>query len=83
LQVIDYIAEVVLKDENSAPPSDATSNGKKGPKSGSKNGEKKSQAVVAATVNSVSAQEAAESLIDLALEEGSTDNISAIIVKYL
>ena len=30
-----------------------------------------------------SAQEAAESLIDLALTEGSTDNISAIVLRYL
>jgi serine/threonine protein phosphatase PrpC len=31
----------------------------------------------------VSALEAAESLIDLALKDGSTDNISAIVVKFL
>ena len=31
----------------------------------------------------VTAQEAAESLIDLCLEDGSTDNISAIVVRFI
>ena len=31
----------------------------------------------------VTAQDAAEALIELALTDGSTDNISAIVVKYL
>ena len=33
-------------------------------------------------VSTVSAMEAAESLIELSLGEGSTDNISAIVVKF-
>ena len=33
-------------------------------------------------VTTVSSMEAAESLIELALSEGSTDNISAIVVKF-
>lgn len=36
-----------------------------------------------APTTGVSAQEAAESLIDLALADGSTDNISAIVMKFL
>ena len=79
--MVDYIAEVVLKEENSGAQKNGSTNGSKngsknGTKNGSKNGTKTEE-------NSVSAQEAAESLIDLALAEGSTDNISAIIVKHL
>ncbi len=79
--MIDYLAEIVLKEENSenkiVPAIVVTKNGANG-----KNGSKK--ALVESTQSSsVTAQEAAESLIDLALAEGSTDNISAIVVKGL
>ena len=75
--MVDYVAEVVLKEENSGAQKNGSTNGSKnGTKNGSKNGTKTEE-------NSVTAQEAAESLIDLALAEGSTDNISAIIVKHL
>lgn len=74
----DYICEVVLKDENSAP---LVQNGAEKKGDAKKNGQKNGKIVPA--LNSVSAQEAAASLIDLALAEQSTDNISAVIVKYL
>lgn len=61
-EVIDYLTQIVLVEENSAA-------------SGSKIGKEKKA--------TVTAQEAAESLIDLALAEGSTDNISAIVLRHL
>lgn len=86
-QVVSYITEVVLADENSgaAKESLASDDAKKGNnKASSKGGKKGSTAVVPApALVRVSAQEAAESLIDLALSEGSMDNITAVIVKYL
>lgn len=79
--MIDYLAEIVLKEENSenkiVPTNTASKNGAK-----DKNGAN-GKTVASTQGSSVSAQEAAESLIDLALAEGSTDNISAIVVKGL
>lgn len=67
-EVIDYLTQIVLVEENVA--------AKNGSKNGSKNGKEEKKTMV-------TAQEAAESLIDLALAEGSTDNISAIVLKHL
>mmetsp|Transcript_112273 Transcript_112273/g.220105 ORF Transcript_112273/g.220105 Transcript_112273/m.220105 type:complete len:379 (+) Transcript_112273:88-1224(+) len=98
-EVTDYICEVVLKDENSTPSTEVNvqinskngsdkngnnsnknsgNNKKNGSKNGSVNGQKEPVAL-----STVTAQEAAGSLIDLALAEESTDNISAVIVKFL
>jgi serine/threonine protein phosphatase PrpC len=81
VQVVDYITEVVFADENTGAEKEngaaagaKQSNGKKDEKNGAK---------AAAAIDRVSAQEAAESLIDLALAEGSMDNITAVVVKYL
>lgn len=74
--MVDYLAQIVLKEENSENTDAPVQNGAK---NGAKNGSK----VEAKKENSVTAQEAAESLIDLALAEGSTDNISAIVLKHL
>lgn len=63
-EVIDYLTQIVLVEENVAAKNVSSKNGKD---------EK----------NVVTAQEAAESLIDLALAEGSTDNISAIVLRHL
>lgn len=75
--MVDYLAEIVLKEENSENTDAPLQN--KGAKNGAKNGSK----VEAKKESSVTAQEAAESLIDLALAEGSTDNISAIVLRHL
>lgn len=85
-QVVSYITEVVLADENSgaAKGNSASDDAKKG-NTNTKAGKKGAAAAVAPStaIERVSAQEAAESLIDLALSEGSMDNITAVIVKYL
>lgn len=73
--MVDYLAEVVFAEENSENKVVPAVN-----KVVAKNGNKKAL-VEASSSSGVSAQEAAESLIDLALAEGSTDNISAIVVK--
>jgi serine/threonine protein phosphatase PrpC len=89
VQVVDYITEVVFADENTGAEKEKgaaagakQSNGKKDEKNEAKKGGKNG-AKAAAAIDRVSAQEAAESLIDLALAEGSMDNITAVVVKYL
>jgi hypothetical protein len=89
VQVVDYITEVVFADENTGAEKEngaaagaKQSNGKKDEENGAKK-DGKNGAKAAAAIDRVSAQEAAESLIDLALAEGSMDNITAVVVKYL
>lgn len=72
--MIEYLTQIVFVEENSVENKKPAQNNKK-----AKNGAKEEVEKKTGT----SAQEAAESLIDLALTEGSTDNISAIVLRYL
>jgi serine/threonine protein phosphatase PrpC len=92
-EVVDYLTQIVLADENSENsgakivsvnknvPDKSSGKDKNGK---NKNGKDKNGSKEAEEQKSgVTAQEAAESLIDLALAEGSTDNITAVVLRYL
>lgn len=76
--MIEYLTQIVFVEENSTENKKPAQNEKNASKK-AKNGEKKEEEKKTGT----SAQEAAESLIDLALAEGSTDNISAVVLRFL
>ena len=70
-EVIKYLTQSVLVEENSASKDESMD----GSKNKSKNGKEEK--------TSVTALEAAESLVDLAFARDSKDNISAIVLRYL
>jgi len=74
---VAYLADIVLRDDFRAKKAEAE---RISAKHNGKNKKNKEGAVAGVHVT---AQEAAESLIELAFTDGSTDNISAICVKYL